>query len=897
MPNTAVSSFFLRTKLYRPFLPEDHISRPQLLAQLEQIVHLPLTLLSAPAGYGKTTLLSAWIDQAAVPCAWLSLDEGDDELSTFLGYLVTAVRSIFPQFGEQLLAFTQAATLPPLPVINQLLVNEIDQLAQDFVVVLDDYHALTTPEIHQVLDDLLHFPPRPLHLVMLTRHDPPLPIARLRAQHQITEIRAKDLRFSRAEVASFAGRALATAPDEETVSILTDKTEGWPVGLRLATIAIRQWGITESQPAILQVENQYVVEYLVNEVLARQPTAVRDFLLKTSILDRFCPPLAAATIGKELSTLPGIEHLEREGLFIESLDGQNQWFRYHQLFRRLLQQRLEETVSAAEVAALHAGAGDWLAAHGYIEDALDHLLLGGDVPGAIKILVKHGHTLLNEERWLLMESYLHKFPEPVLHEEPLLLALWGWLNVARWRLDRVESIRHSLAARLEKAEFPPDDALFLHSSCQMFRAIKNNWGGDFESARDDVQTVLAETPHAWELMRGYAWVYLATAVSFLQGEPTAIEALQTVETNHWEDSLLTRIRKQIGFTVVYWQSANLAMVLQESAQGIKLIQNHAQTAYTSASFLHCLRGSACYQQNKLALAAEQFTAVLERRYVCQPQMVVISAIGLALVHQAHNQEEEARQVVDTAVAYCLEMAYPQLLFAARAFQAELAWRQGQMVQASHWAAQAISMPVPKVIPFPYHPFLTLPKILLAEDTPDSRQQAETVITQLADLAVSTHTIRLQMEALALQALLYQAQNKMRAAEETMVQALRLAQPGGYIRLFVDLGPKTAVLLKRLAVQGIAPAYIRQILDAFPTTQTGPHAATLPPLIESLTDRELDVLRLLAQRLSNKEIASELYIAPETVKRHTINIYQKLGVESRRQAVSKAAELGLLVDVY
>jgi LuxR family maltose regulon positive regulatory protein len=500
--------------------------------------------------------------------------------------------------------------------------------------------------------------------------------------------------------------------------------------------------------------------------------------------------------------------------------------------------------------------------------------------------------LINEERWLLIDKFLHKFPLELLHHDPQLLALAGWRHLAQMRLDQVEKTRHSLAAELEKSEFPPDVALFLRSSCQLFRAVKNNWDGNFEDVRVDSQAVLSAVPYEWSLMRSYAWLYLATAVYFLQGEPAAVKVLQSAEADDWEDSVLLRIRKKISFSVVYLQSSNLTMLLQEGEQGLKLIQNHAESAYTSASSLHFYIGSAYYLQNKLELATEHFTAVMEKRYVSQSYMVVLSAIGLALVHQAQNQEEAARQVMDTTVAYCLEMEHPQMVLVARAFQAELAWRQGQMVQATHWASQAISMPVPKVIPFTFHPFLTLCKILLADDTPTSRQQAETVLTQLSELAFSTYTIRLQIEALAMQALLYQSQGKTSAAHTAVKEAIQLAEPAGIIRPFVDLGPKMADLLEQVYRVGQRPLFIQQLLDAFPATAVPP-VIVQQPLIESLTDREMDVLNLLAQRLSNKEIAQELVIAPETVKRHTINIYQKLGVESRRQAVVQAYTIGLL----
>ncbi len=894
MPNTAVTSYFLNTKLYRPSLPEDYIARPQLLARLDDILHRPLTLFTAPAGYGKTTLLSAWIDQNSVPCAWVSLDEGDNDLAVFLGYFIVAIRSVFPDFGEQLLAFTQAAALPSLPVINNYLVNELDQLTENFVLALDDYHVLTNPDIHQVLGDLLHFPPEQCHLVLLTRHDPPLPIARLRARRQVTEIRANDLRFSRAEVATFAGLTLPAAPDEETISILVDKTEGWAVGLRLAILAMRRWGIADHQPAILQVENRYVVEYLVNEVLARQSTAVRNFLLQTAILDRFCAPLCAAVMNMPLSDLPEIERLEREGLFIESLDGQNQWYRYHQLFRQLLHHRLEEQLPAAEVATLHRRAGVWLAANGFVEDAIDHALTSGDSPAAINFFVAHSSELVSKERWLILESYLQKFPDPAPHDDPRLLLLLAWLNLARWRLDRVEIIRQQLAGHIETASLLPAESLFLQSSFHLFTAIRHNWDANSEEAMFHVRAALATASSGWTMLQGYAWLHLAVAATHMAGERKALEALAQAQTTGWLESVDSRARKQLATCYIYFLSADLLNLRQTAMAGMQLAES--AKLFSTGSTLRLMVGSVSYQQNDLAAAAAHFTAVLDMRYVAHPLYWVMAAINQALVYLAQNQAEAARQVVETAEQYCLEMEFPSLLLTLKAFQAELALRQGDRDQAMHWAAHTDTTLLSKTMPNIYEPQMTRPRILIAQNTPASRQQAEAELARLYEIVTTMHNIRYQIEVLAMQALLYQAQDNIHAAEAALVQALRLSQPGGFIRLFVDLGPQMAVLLKRLASQGIAPAYIRQILDAFPKSGGGVRPSTPQPLIESLTDRELDVLRLLAQRLSNKEIAGILYIAPETVKRHTINIYQKLDVENRRQAVSKAIELGLIVDV-
>lgn len=895
MIDTAVASHFLRTKLYRPLLPEDHIPRPQLLAKLDAIGNRGLTMLTAPAGYGKTTLLCAWIEQTAYPCAWISLDEGDNDPVVFLRYFVAAIRSIAPDFGAEFLKYSRGVELPSLPLIINQLVSEIDWLEQDIVLVLDDYHVLTQPEIHELLDGLLHYPLPQLHLALTSRINPPLRLSKLRANDRVMELRATELRFSVEEVASFTAKTLASMPDPQIIRILAEKTEGWPVGLRLATIAIRRWGIVDPQPAILQVENQYVTDYLVNEVLTRQPRAVRDFLLKSSILNRFCTDLCAAVMGTESLDPVNLRQLEREGLFIESLDSHGEWYRYHQLFRELLHHRLVEMYSTAEVAVLHLRASTWLADHDFIEEAIDQALLAGDLQMAAKILSAHSIALMNEERWLQLEIYLNKFPLAAIQKEPILLLLLTWLNLARWRLVRLKSMQEQLEGLLKTTSRSAEETLFIQTSAHVFASCIFTWSADFEKVVEHARAALAAAPREWVMLRTYAWIYLVMAMHFLQDRLAALAMLTEDEATGWMEADEVRARKQIAKCFSNWLSADLPLLLQTANQGLTLTKR--LHLFFSSSFLHMFAGSAYYQQNKLDQAAHHFNLVLELSYAAHPACYVLSVIGMALICEAQHMMEEAWQLVETAVQFCLERDYPTLYLTVNAFQAELALRHGQLDRATHLAAQIDTTSQSKVMPYPYQPQMVRPKIWLAEGTPDSRQRAETELLRLQEMVTSTHNVRYQIEVLALQALLFQAQNKPHAAEETLTQALRLAQPSRYIRIFVDLGPDMALLLNRLYTQSVAaPIYLQQILGAFPVTKPIIQMVSSQALVEPLTEREMEVLALLAQRLSNNEIANILVISPETVKRHTINIYQKLGVNKRRQAVTKGYELGLLADL-
>ena len=893
MPNATVSTYYLHAKLHRPALPEDYIPRPRLIAQLNKSLHHRLASITAPAGYGKSTLASAWIEQVDCLAVWLSLDQADDDLVAFVGYFVFAIRSVIPGFGERVLTLAEASSRPPLVTLISYLLHALDQLEQDFVLVLDDFHLITSGEVHELLGKLLYYQMPHFHLLVTSRHDLPQPIATLRAKGRLVELRAKDLRFSDTEVADFVRKALPAFFDPEIIRNLTEKTEGWPVGLRLVTIAVRRWGVADHRPAVLQVEDAYVFEYLVNEVLSRQPTAVRDFLLKSAILNRFCVPLCAAIMGPETAVLKVVEQLEREGLFIESLDKHKAWYRYHHLFREVLIHQLEEQLPTAEISAIRLRASNWLAANGFVEEAIEYALAGDDLKLAADILAEQGLTLINEERWLLLENLLNKFPPEAINENPDLLLLVGWLSLTRMQLPRMESLRDHLAKHARAGSLTLEKERFMHCSIHTFAAIKCDWASDYEKAIFHARQALTDARPEWGVLLSYSWVHLGIASHHLVGEQAALVALANDSLQ--AESIPSRLRRQIAIGCVDWLSGDLDKLLQTARQALGLMQGLRLPK--SSTMFHYLAGSAYYQQNDLNQAAQHFSVVVDLGYGALPLAYVQSLIGQALIYQAQGMPDEAWRMAGTAVTFGLATESPKNLLLARAFQAELALRQNKKEKAALWAAQQEDMPPSGfTMPFMYQERLALPQVWLAEETPDSLRKAEVELARVFDFVSQHHNLPVQVKVLALQSLLYHAQNNPRISEEVLAQAIRLAQFGSFIRPFVDLGPKMAALLKHLYMQGHSSAFLQQILDAFPAARPTPNVALPPVLIESLTERETEVLGLLAQRLSNKEIAQIMVISPETVKRHTVNIYQKLQVKSRRQAVAKAYSLGLLVNV-
>ena len=905
---TRASSTLLRTKFHRPSLPSDLVDRPRLIDELNRGLDRPLTLVTAPAGYGKTILVSAWLEACERPSAWLSLDETIDDLGMFLAYFVTAIQTIFAGALQRTQTLLTGISRPSIDVLTVSLINELDAIERDFVMVLEDYHTVHKQEIHDLLTALLQPPVKHMHLVLITRKDPPLPQSVLLARNRMTEVRLHDLRFSADETAAFMRNALGSPLPDEAIAALAEQTEGWITSLRLAVLALRYSPDANSRVAELRAleRNRNVTDYLISEVLAQTTPAIEDFLLKTAILDRMCGPLGEALLGGDDLAANGqtrLEWLEQNNLFTVSLDNERRWYRYHHLFRSLLQSRLARRYDADVIAQLHTRASAWFARQGSLEEALQHALLGHDTAAAVRLMADHRHALMDSEQWQLHERTFRMFPAETVAQHPdlQLMAAWkarlGGFNAAHVveLLDRAES----LAAQMVDQ---PEHALHLRGEIDTLRAIEN-----CEAASDPEYTIaltrraLATTPGAWYYVRSSAWLYMAVAYQMAGRLDRAYAALAEGEPEDVAENGALRARVAGSRCFIDWMAGDLQAMPQGAAHALAVGETHHRRE--SLGWGHYLLGSVAYQRNDLPGAEAHARAVEEVRYMVRPMAYVQSAFVHASICQARGLPERARQKLDLVFDFIRETRSDGFLPVAQAFQAELAARQGDLGAANHWAA-TIGPHVPlTLMPYFYAPQLALPKILLAQDTPAGREQAAKALSRLHAFVTSIHNTRFTIEVLALEALLHYAQGNEPSALAALEQAVTLAQPGGFVRVFVDLGPNMADLLGRLAAKGDARDYVEQILRAFPEQHASPQPqpAAPPPtqpaaqaaMIEPLTRRETEVLALLAQRMTAHEIAQKLVLSDQTVKRHRANVYQKLDMHSRRDAIAAAVALGIL----
>jgi LuxR family maltose regulon positive regulatory protein len=902
LSETATLSNLLWTKLSRPQMAGDVVHRARVRERLERGLDRPLTLVCAPAGYGKTTLLSDWLAHAHRPHAWLSLDESDGDLGAFLSYFVAAVRTACPEACRHTLDLVSAPELPPATLLVTTLANDLEALSCEpacasgrcLILVLDDYHRVRKEAVHTLLANLLQHPPHTLHLILSTRQDPPLPLTVLRARGEMDEIRLQDLRFTSDEVAEFMRRAIEAPLDEQAAAVLAERTEGWAAGLRLAALAFAASTDIDGHLAGLPAENRYVMDYLMSEVFSHAPAATQEFLLKTSILDRLSGPLCDAVTGSAQTPWNGhayLEWLAEHNLFTWSIDPRQSWYRYHHLLQTLLRSRLEQQYSSQEIAALHARAGAWFAEHGFVEEAIEHALAAGDVAQAARLVEANRHEAMNHEHWPDLRRWLGFLPRQPVNERPELVMAEAWLLHHRSSLPDVPSRLARAEMLLRELPLAEEANASLQGEIDALASQLAYWTGDAERTLALAQRALAATPLEHSYVRCVAWLFAGAALQLRGDYGDALDAyhMGLREETRRSGTYATRLLTGLCFT--YWMAGDLSSLLQTANKMLELANEGGLRE--SADWAHYFRGCAHYQQNSLTAARSDFAAVVAEHRFAHGIVYPHSAFGLAAVYQAQGLAEQARATVESVVMYALERHNASMLGDARAFEARLALMQGRTGEARGWAARADRTVRPAPMPLFYAAPFSLVEILLAQGTPVGREQAARLLARLHEIVRTTHNTRFMIDTLALQALLHAGRHERNAALDALKQAVALAESGRVIRVFVDLGPRMAALLHQLAAQEGPSRFLAGLLAAFPAAPRPERVPSQPTPIEPLSERELEVLALLARRLSNKEVAQELYISPMTVKRHTVNIYQKLAVQGRREAVARGVELGIL----
>ncbi len=895
----------LATKLYLPRLRPNVVFRSRLLERLNEGLHHKLTLISAPAGFGKTTLVSEWLAGGARPAAWLSLDEeGENDPARFLAYLVAALQTIAANIGEGVLSALQSSQPPPTEAILTALLNEITTLPDNFVLVLDDYHVIDAKPVDIALTYLVeHLPPQ-MHLVIATREDPQLPLTRLRARGQLTELRAADLRFTASEAAAFLTQGMGLSLSAADIARLSDRTEGWIAGLQLAALSMQGHQDVAGFIRAFAGDHRYIVDYLVEEVLQRQPEPVRSFLLQTSILDRLSGPLCDAVTGQEGGN-ERLEALERGNFFVVPLDDKRHWYRYHHLFAEVLSAHLMAE-QPDQVPTLHRRASAWYERNGSAVDAIRHALEAFDFARAADLMELAVPAMRRSRQEATLLGWLKALPDDLVHFRPVLSVGYAWALLAIGELEAADARLRDAERWLDTSELalaPSAEMVFvdeeefrrLPASIAVYRAAHAQALGDVPNTVKYARRVLDLLPEEDHLGRGAATALLGLA-SWANGDlEVAHRAFADgIASVRMAGNLSDAISGTIALADIRMAQGRLreAMhryehALQEAiAQGEPVLRGTADL-YVGMSEIHREYGDLHVATQHLLKSKE----LGERTGL--PQNRSRWYVAMARISEAQGDLDGALDLLHEAERLYMRDFFPNVRPVA-ALVTRVWVAQGRLGEALGWAREqglSIEDDLSYLREFEH---ITLARVLLARSKSDradrSMLEAMGLLERLLKAAEEGERTGSVIEILVLQALAHQMQGDIPAALMPLQQALSLAEPEGYVRMFVDEGPPMTVLLEEAAKHGITPHYVRQLLTA-----TGSAEGRTPVkqvLIEPLSERELEVLRLLGTDLNGPEIARELIVSLNTMRTHTKNIYSKLGVNNRRAAVRRAEELDL-----
>ena len=876
----------LVTKLFAPPRRRDRVHRPRLLKKLDQGLTRKLTLISAPAGYGKTTLLSDWMHGIEIASAWLSLDPGDNDPNRLLQHLRAAIRQMEPAVVEG--PINPSPQQPPLSSQLTTLINDLAESAEEnkHALILDDYHCIESKVIHDGVEFLLEHLPSNLHLVIGTRYDPPVRLSRFRAQDQLIELRARDLTFTPDEARAYLTARTGNRLSDADIVTLQQRTEGWIVGLQLAALSLRDRDEVTRFIRDFSGSHRHVLDYLTDEVLDQQTPEVRDFLLRTSILDRLCGPLCDAvtdgTDGQER-----LDALEAANLFVVPLDDERNWYRYHHLFAELLRHRLRQTLPE-ETANLHHKAADWLEAEGMTGEAIDHALKAGDPTRAATLVEAYAFEALDRGQLVTLNSWLNALPNDLVAGRPWLSLFLAWTKMLSGHTEGVEehlaSVEASGYASGSDREEIEGNLLALQTHLAAFR-------GDAASAQSLGRQALIKLPPERDNVRSSVALTLGGSCLLnndLKGADEAfheaVDLASRAGNPHVAVPALSAIAwLQIGRGELRQAATTChrAEALATNRQGKPLPV--AAQAYANLVDLH-------YEWNELEQAEHHLEQTLRSvAHWGNPDVLIRSRVSQARLAITRGELDAARQALEQADGVTAS-PWPGTSSLRTDGRLRLWQARGDEAALKRWLGTGA--PDLEAEPsFLYETtYLGLARVLIAAGDPNV---ALALLQRWLEAAEAKGRIGSTIALGTLRSLAEDRLERSEDATKSLRRALYLAESEGYLRTFIDEGSALIPVLENVAAGGDASSYARKILAVIESQSVGRSNDRLPPLIEPLSPRESTVLRLLSGGMSNKEIARELDLSVNTVKVHTQNIYGKLAVKSRLQAVQRARDLKLI----
>jgi len=866
----------LTTKLYLPLPRPDLVSRPHLIDQLNVGLSCKLTLISAPAGFGKTTLLSSWAKCVERPVAWLSLDEGDNDLSRFLTYFVAALQTIKGNIGEEVLVALQSPGSFNVEIVLTALLNEIIEITDGVVLILDDYHVIESPPIDKAITYLLKHQPPQMHLVIASRIDPSWPLSNLRARGQMKEIRADDLRFSPEEATAFLNQVMGFDLSIQDVTALEARTEGWITGLQLAAISMK--GFKENSEVIdfinrFSGSDRYIQDYLADEVLQQRPKGTRDFLLQTSILNRLSAPLCDAVTAMDYSQTI-LENLEAANLFIVPLDNDRRWYRYHHLFTDLLRQRLHQGQTDL-VTELHIRASAWFEKNDLEIEALQHAAAANDFERAAHLVEGGGHPLYHRGEVAPVLNWLESLTIDQLNNMPSLWVMYAEVLMTKGQHANAEKKYQIAEKTLQNARPDPNTRDLLGRIA--------NGRASLAFLRGQAETTITLAHRALDLLLPEN-LAIRSAVSYSLGHAYQLQDDRSAARQAFTEAIdkSEAAQHMIVTMLALIRLGDLLAADNQLYQAVETYQRSLQLAgehplpYNGEAYLGLAR--VFYEWNDLDTSLHNLhQAIHLLRQIDNFEKIIICEILLARLNIAQGDVVGTAANLDKVYQSAHQHHLTHLIPEVAAVQVLLLLRHANPAAAAQ-LAQRNKLPISQI------------RVHLAQgDTSSALSTLDTLREQMKAKNWKDEILKIMV----LQAVTLYMHGEKDNALKSLNDALVLAEPIGFVRTFVDEGEPMAQLLYETASRGIMPDYTSKLLAAFESEKPSDTTIPIQPLDDPLSPRELEVLQLVAKGLTNREVAEMLFLALDTIKWHNRHIYGKLGVKNRTQAINKAISLKII----
>jgi LuxR family maltose regulon positive regulatory protein len=889
----------LRTKLHRPPITKEHVYREDLIEFLHSNRYKPFTLVSAPAGYGKSMLISSWLEKYKSKYAWISLSKDDNDFRSFLSCIDTSIKEILPDLLENFGKLLNAAELPSIRVISEMLINELDDIDEEFILVLDDYHLIHNKQINELVKQLLKYPPQNMHLVILTRRDPALNLCSLRAHSRMNEVRMADLSFTRREIAILFRHIKNESLSDETIEKLYEKTEGWVTGLRLVSLTF------EDIDSILKSKDgdiHLITEFLIREVILKQPVTMQRHLYRTSILNRFSADLIdyiqqkgfnddeTKTTGQEF-----INWLLKTNLFVISLDDKYKWFRYHHLFQSSMQTELNNLESEEDIKNLHLTTSEWFENNNSLDEAIEHANAADNLLRVADIIETHGRSIMNEDKWYIVAKWLELLPDYIIDQRPELLLIQAWKHYYHMEITQLVNLLDKIDAKMnddiwthklsgEVSCFRGFCTLFLNESAASYKFLKH--------ALNKIPISDVEFRVETELLYGL--------VGQIEGDQDIV--IKTIHEWLNEPRLhpLRETRLLLTLIFLYYISGNIK-------QAERYVDKHRSVALNNklengVAWSDYLLGIFKLQQGNMEKAITLMEKAATRKYFNYTLAAVDNLAALAVSYQIMGLVEKVAEILIKIKDFTTYLGQPFLLF-ARSCDTRILLMKGDIESAKLWLDE-IQPNFSQVMIWWFElPIITRCRVLIAEGSVENLLVAEAELTKYRDLNLS-HKNQLQLINVGiLLSLTYMKQNKLDECKSKIKETIAIAEPGGFVMPFIEPGKEIIDCIKLLPDAILKSDFVKRIFHLHTLksqnsllkyeVQSKLDFVNKKRGIESLSFREIDVLRHLAQGLRNKEIADKLYITAHTVKKHLGNVFSKLNVQNRIQAVNKAIELGII----